>query len=150
MKVKVYCKSAVDLTTKMGTYAYSFVAPEEQVKKAHPFKKKIATLTSADCAAFVNALHFLAGMNCVGQITELEIVTDSGKVRDLLDVFKAEKHCDEMARYWRETLRPVFEKAKITVKKVASKDASTQDGLILRNLDLYARKEIGHLKELLH
>lgn len=149
MKVKVYCKTAVDLTTKMGTYAYAFIAPGEEFKAAHQFKKKIATMTSADCAAYVNALHFLCGMQGIELITEIEIVTDSGKVRDLLDIFKAEKHCEEIARYWRDQIRPLLQKAKITIKKIANKDASTTDGFILRNVDLHARKEFGHLRELL-
>lgn len=108
-KVRVYAKSRVDITAGIGVYAYLLDDMHTQISNAAPFKHMpIKTMAQADCAAYVNALSILSQHAVAPEVTELEIITDSGVVYDLLDTFKAQKHCEEIARWWREKVKPVF------------------------------------------
>lgn len=118
----IYAKSAVDLVTKMGTYAYYFVAPGQgQHTESHAFKKSCPTLVFADCAALVNAIDFFAKLQIMEDASHVEVVTDSGVVYDLLTVYKSQKHCEDIAAYWRDKLEPLFKDKTLKVRKVTSK-----------------------------
>ena len=109
MKVKVYAKSRVDISAAIGACAYILDDMAVQISNAAPFKHMpIKTMAQADCAAYVNALSILSQHAVAPEVTELEIITDSGVVYDLLDTYKAQKHCEEIARWWREKVKPVF------------------------------------------
>lgn len=108
MKVKVYAKSRVDLQEHIGAYAYILDDMRSQLCNAKPFKTNIKTMAQADCMAYVNALAILSKTTAAPEVEVLEIITDSGVVIELLDIFKFQKHCNEMARCWRENVKPLF------------------------------------------
>lgn len=148
MVVTVYAKSAVDLTEKLGAYAYMLSVPGEEDKKAKPFKTKVATLTSADCSAYVNALYFLSCYVAKDHVTEIIIVTDSGKVVDLLETFKAEKHCEGMATYWHELKLQFKALQKMTFVKLKAGVSGNRNNAILIALAAMAKVKLNISKEL--
>lgn len=116
---KVYAKSAMCLHSKVGAYAYIIDDLRAQRTGHDKFKSKIRTLTQADCAAFVNALSILSRTAAAEDVTILEVYTDSGKVAELLEVSKAEKHCEDIARFWFMQVKPAFKNLKeIRIKKL--------------------------------
>ena len=110
MKVRIYAKSRVDLNEKVGAYAYLLDDYIAQLPGAKGFKKPIRTMAQADCMAYVNALSILSKTAAAEELETLEVVTDSGVVIELLEVFKFQKHCDDIAKCWRENIKPLFVK----------------------------------------
>lgn len=110
IKVKVYAKAAMDFHSMIATYAYSFLSPAtgERFTRVKLFKTTLKTLAQADCAAYGNALYILSGMAGAEHITEIECITDSHVVVDMLTVYKSQKHCEDICRNWREATRPSF------------------------------------------
>jgi ribonuclease HI len=148
MVVTVYAKAAVDLSEKTGAYAYMLSTEGEEDKKARPFKKKVNTWASADCSAFLNALYFLSRYVAKDHVTEIIIVTDSGKVVDLLETFKYEKGCEGMATYWHELKAKFKSLEKMTFVKIKSGYSGNRNGTILINLNAMAKAELHKVKEL--
>ncbi len=152
MKVIVYAKSAMDLNAKLGAYAYYFRAETgEEFRYKHIFQKPLQTMTQADCNAFVNALHKLATFMIAPEITELMIITDSGKVQALLETYKAEKHCEAAAQIWREKIKPIFQKLEnVVIKKMDNKVLSNdKDSLIMQMCMAWAYGELKNNQEIL-
>jgi len=145
MKVKIYAKSAVDLHAKLGAYALFFDGLNETFKKAARFKGKVQTLTQADCAAFTNAMYFLSSMACATELTEIEVITDSGKVVAFLEVYKAEKYCQDLADNWRTCSRPIFVNLqRLTFRKLSYKpQAGDPDSLRLADCFARAKGELS-------
>ena len=151
--IKVYAKSAVDLGgVNLGAYSFAFVDVNgERFVQHRAFKYKMKTLAQADCAAYVNALAIMLTMVCSQEVEQLEIITDSGVVVDLLETYKAQKHCEPIALHWNK-IKPTFPLLqKVTFKKISRKILSG-DGdcdMILR-LGTMAqgelKKELDHYK----
>lgn len=141
MKIRVYAKSAVDLNNFDGAYSYCF-RKEDGVKYTNTavFRNKVKTMAHADCAAFGNALFILSTMVIAAQVTEIELVTDSGVVEDLFTIYKAQKHCEDIGRYWREKTKPAFTNLqKVTAIKIGRKPvAGDKDNAELIRLGVVA------------
>ena len=148
-KVKIFAKSEVDLVHKIGVYAYTLYGYPDQISNAKPFKSGIKTMTHADCMAFVNALHILSNLPCAPEIVELEIVTDSSKVAKLILEGIGEKHCEESAKHWIETVKPKFTNLqRITMIKSDRKGTGKADNLsVLKILKDRAYIELSKIKD---
>lgn len=150
MKVKVFAKTEVDLTAKVGVWAYTLYDYRNQVSNAKPFKNGIKTMTHADCMAFVNALAVLAQTENGQSMETLEIVTDSAKVKKLIEEGVGEKHCEQAAKYWWEVLKPSFPRLKyINIIKSDRKGFGPADNVvILKKLKDLAGNELNRSKRL--
>lgn len=148
MKAQVYAKSALDLHSKDGVYSYTLICGTALSQSWRKFKKKPRTMTAADCAAYANALFFLSKEEYARELTEIELCTDSGKVGDLFSIYKAEKGCEEIARYWMQ-LRSDFPKLqKVSITKVDRQDCISLNGTRLNRCRLKVEQEIKIIKEL--
>lgn len=147
--VRIYAKTAVNLTTKMGAYCFYFVTNERCYTESKPFKKLCATLVQADCMAYVSALHTFTTMEVCDRATEIHIISDSGVVIELLEVYKSQKNCGDVAAHWREKVKPLFPKeAKLIFKKVSSKiKAGDFDSAYLSKCATIAASELNKFKE---
>lgn len=106
--IKVYAKSRIDLNQKIGAYTFILDDLRCQRLESKSFKMSVKTLAHADCAAFVNALAILASTEAGAEVQVLEVVTDSGVVAELLEIYKFQKHCEDVMLYWKEKVRPLF------------------------------------------
>jgi ribonuclease HI len=151
-KVKVFAKSEVDLTQKVGVYAYCLYGYPDQLSNARPFKNGIKTMTHADCMAFVNALDILSRTAAGEEIEELEVVTDSSKVVALVMEGKGEKHCEAAAAHWMQVVKPRMTNLKhITITKTDRKGFGPAENIaILKRLQLHADRVLDDLKVLAH
>lgn len=149
-KVKVFCKTEVDLVHKVGVYAYTLYGYPDQLTNVKPFKYGIKTMTHADCMGFVNALDILSRLPAAPEVIELEVVTDSGKVAKLVTEGVGEKHCEEAAKHWIETAKPRFPRLqRITIIKSDRKGMGPADNVnILKKLKEMAGRKLNEVKEL--
>ena len=148
--VLVFAKAAVDMFTKEGAYAYTLMdkSTREAYSVSSGFKKPIKTLAQADCAATVNALHKLSTMEAAGVLTELEIVTDSSVVKDLIEVYKFQKHCEDIVGMWRELKTKFPLLTKVTVVKAAKElKAGDNHAFNQYKCKLAADDRLGKIKE---
>lgn len=150
MKVQVYVKSAIDLQTKQGAYAFCFIAMGQKVESKKRFQKIINTLTLGDCAAYINALYYLGCETIAPEITEIEVITDSGKVEAILTTYKADKNCVDVANYWREKGKPKFTALQsFTVKKVSAKVVGKEPyNYLLQHCMAMAQGELNILRSI--
>ena len=134
----------------MGCFAFCFVSGNERSLSGKPFSKSCATLAQADCKAYVNALNeFIRTFGC-SQATELEIISDSGVVIDMLKTYKSQKHCEELTRYWREKILPALPATCVVIfKKVNAKESGTVDHEYLTRCRLMAESKLQEQKDLL-
>lgn len=93
----------------IGCYAFAFISEHgERYSKVKPFSKAMKTLAQADCAAYANALFLLTQMSGLSEITEISCISDSQVAVDLLTIYKSQKHCEDIAKHWREEIQPQF------------------------------------------
>lgn len=148
--VIVFARSSVDLFTKEGAYAYILMNKEskEVFSLSSGFKKPVKTMAQSDCAAAVNALHKLGTMEAAGVITEIEVVTDSSVVKDLIEVYKFQKHCEDIAGCWRNTKGKFPLLKKVTVIK-SDKNIRAGDNYAfhLQKCKLAADDRLAKIKE---
>jgi ribonuclease HI len=151
MQIRIYAKAGVCLHAKFGAYSFIMDDLSRHRTGAQRFKKPIRTLTQADCMAYVNALHILSQTAAAEEVQTLEIYTDSGKVIDLLEIYKAEKHCEEVARWWREQVRPHFKNLKqLKFQKIGSKPlAGNAHSFKLSQCEAKANGILKEMKELI-
>ena len=151
--VKVYSKTAVDLTAKVGAYAYFMTdLVGGHLKKAKPFIKAIKTMVHADCMGAVNALHILSNLEVSETLEHLEVITDSSKVIALLETGKADKYCDESLNHWLQVVKPKFPKLQsIKFTHVNRKGTGPADNVrMLVHLEEIADQELNKSKMLAH
>ena len=151
MNYKVYAKASVNLTTKRGAYGYQLVDGDGNVlANAKPFKTLIKTLAQSDCQAFVNALYILASTPAADNAENIEVITDSQVVIDLLEVFKSQKHCDVIAQTWREKIKPAFKVLQaIKYTKVGRVPlAGDRHTFTLQRCEVAANYQLGNLEDL--
>ena len=148
--IKVFAKAGVDLREKVGTYSCILDDFKVQRDITHPFKKPIKTLTQADCMAYVNALFHLSLTAAAVEVQDIEIFTDSGKVGELFQAGKAEKHCKYILAYWINKIKPVFVNLQqIKIVKVGSKPILGDSALYnLNRCQDKANKELLKNKDL--
>lgn len=149
-KVKVFAKTEVDLRAKVGVWAYTLYDYRHQMTGSRTFKNGIKTMTHADCMAFVNALDVLAKTVQAQTMETLEVVTDSSKVKKLIEEGIGEKHCEEAAKYWWEVLKPSFPCLKyVNIIKSDRHGFGPADNVnILRKLKDIAGNELNRSKRL--
>lgn len=138
----------MDLSAKYGAYCATFVTMNDSYVKVARFKNRVATLTAADCMAAVNALHILSNNINFEYITDVILVTDSGKVEKMLTVYKAEKHCEQAAERWRKDIQPRYANKNFTIRK-SKAAAGTNDGYALITCENAAANELKKFKQLL-
>lgn len=149
MKAHVYSKAAYNFHTKEGAYAYMLVCGSELEQRVKRFKGKQRTLTSADCAAAVNAMFFLSKQPYLAQLVEVHMVTDSSKVVALFETLAWDNGCEEVMRIWRDEIRPLFAHVRVSVVKLAKGDMSSQNAKRIEILRANAGKEMDLMNELI-
>ena len=100
--------------------------------------------------AYVNALQILSTMACVPEVKELHVITDSSVVAALIDVYKFQKHCEEVVRYWRENVKPAFPALEVVKITTVAKEviAGDDNKFQLLRLSTEAHSELGKQREL--
>lgn len=146
MKVSLYCKSVIDFHAKLGAYCAIFINEYGSKVERKRFNKQVITPTHADCAAYAAAIHIMGTYELADHVTELDIVTDSGKVKDMIEIHKADKHCEPAMMFWRDEARKLFPKLEtVTVTKYDRLKEQVTLNLCLAN----AKAELHKIQQLI-